>query len=494
MQNGPICDRILYNPCEVPCWANLICVAIASHLRRKLTIFIRFAILKCMNKLLELALAEGEGLKVEFKERLSNLDREIVAFANTAGGVIYLGVDDSGKIIGITVDNALKSQVVDIAYNCDPSIQIELEELRQEKVLAVHVKKGVDKPYRCREGFYVRNGPSTQKLKRDDIVNYINQTDKVRFDESLNERFKFPHDFSKEAFDEYLKSSGISTHASVKDILISLSAAQEDEGQFKFTNAGVLFFAKDPQFFFPESYITAVKYKTNERFSILDKKDFKGSPISQIEQTLAFILRHMNIEPSVQFVPGPNLGSRIDIYEYSPIAIREAVVNAVVHRDYIYDSSHIYVHMFPDYIEIENPGGLYRGLSLEDLGKRSIRRNRLIADLLHRAGYIERVGSGFSRMESALAENNNPPLEVKVTNFFNIRFYRRLNEINQSKLSARQLEIYRLLGEDQGISKKDVAHRLNISEDTAIRELNRLIKLGVAQKKGIGKSTTYHSI
>ncbi len=77
--------------------------------------------------------------------------------------------------------------------------------------------------------------------------------------------------------------------------------------------------------------------------------------------------------------------------------------------------------MFPDYIEIENPGGLYRGLTLEDLGKRSIRRNRLIADLLHRAGYIERVGSGFSRMEQALAENNNPPLKVSATNFFNIR-------------------------------------------------------------------------
>lgn len=445
-----------------------------------------------MDKLLELAIAEGEGLKVEFKERLSNLDREIVAFANTLGGIIYLGVDDSGKIIGITIDNALKSQVVDIAYNCDPSIQIELEELRQDKVLAVHVKKGTDKPYRCREGFYVRNGPSTQKLKRDEIVSYINQTNKIRFDEALNERFQYPNDFSKESFDEYLKTSGITTHASVKDILISLGVALEDENQFKFTNAGVLFFAKDPQHFFPESYITAVKYKTNERFSILDKKDFKGSPLSQIEQTLAFIIRHMNVEPSIQFAAGPNLGSRKDIYEYSPVAIREAVVNAVVHRDYLYDSSHIYVHMFPDYLEIENPGGLYRGLTLEDLGKRSIRRNRLIADLLHRAGYIERVGSGFSRMEAALHENNNPPLEVKVTNFFNIRFQKRLELIEQNKLTARQIEIYRLLCEVNTLSKKDVSHRLNISEDTALRDLNQLIELGVAYKDGIGKTTAYH--
>lgn len=444
-----------------------------------------------MNKLLELALAEGEGLKVEFKERLSNLDREIVAFANTAGGTIYIGIDDSGKIIGINIDNALKSQIIDIASNCDPSIQIELEEFRQEKVLAIHVKKGTDKPYRCREGFYVRNGPTTQKLKRDEIIFYINQTDKNRFDESINDRFHYPQDFSKEAFEEYLKTSGISTHASVKDILISLSATVEDEHQFKFTNAGVLFFAKDPQYFFPESYITAVKYKTNERFSILDKKDFKGPLLSQIEQTLAFMIRHMNVEPSIQAI-GPKLGSRKDIYEYSPIAIREAVVNAVVHRDYLYDSSHIYVHMFPDFIEIENPGGLYRGLTLEDLGKRSIRRNRLIADLLHRAGYIERVGSGFSQMEVALVENNNPPLEVKATNFFNIRFYKRLEKIELNNLTPRQLEIYRLLQEYHHISKKDISRILNISEDSALRDLNALINLDMAHKQGIGKSTVYH--
>src|SRR5262249_44719055 len=149
----------------------------------------------------------------------------------------------------------------------------------------------------------------------------------------------------------------------------------------------------------------AIKYKTHERFSILDKKDFKGPLISQIEQTLDFVLRHMNVEPQIIMGRSPKLGVRKDIFEYSPIAIREAVINAVTHRDYLYDSSHIYVHMFPDYVEIESPGGLYRGLTLEDLGKRSIRRNRLIADLLHRAGFIERVGSGFSRMENALREN-----------------------------------------------------------------------------------------
>ncbi|MFI5342741.1 MAG: RNA-binding domain-containing protein [Chlamydiales bacterium] len=446
-----------------------------------------------MEKMLELALIEGEGLKVEFKERLSNLDREIVAFANTLGGVIYLGVEDSGKIIGITIDNQLKSQVADIAHNCDPSIQITFHEHRNERVLAVHVGKGNDKPYRCKEGFYIRNGPSTQKLKRDEIITMINQTDKARFDESLNEVFQYPKDFSEEALNEYLSISGITTHAALHHILVSLSAAQEEHGQLKFTNAGVLFFAKDPQRFFPESYITAVKYKTSERFDILDKKDFKGSPISQIENTLAFVLRHMNVEPRIN-MSNRRLGARKDIYEYSPIAIREAVINAVTHRDYLYDSSHIYVHMFPDYIEIENPGGLYRGLALEDLGKRSIRRNRLIADLLHRSGFIERVGSGFSRMENALIENSNPPLEVQASNFFNIRFYKRLADIEPYKLTSRQIEIYQIISNQRVVNKRDLVSQLHVSEDTILRDLNSLIKLGVVIKQGRGKSIAYHLV
>lgn len=445
-----------------------------------------------MDTMLQLALAEGEGLKVEFKERLSSLDREIVAFANTSGGVIYLGVDDAGKIIGITIDNSIKSQIADIAHNCDPSIKITFQQYVKEKVLAVHVAPGIDKPYRCKEGFYVRNGPSTQKLKRDDIISMIYQTDRMRFDESFNEHFRYPMDFSEETLKEYLRISSISTNATARDILISLNVAEETQHHLKFTNAGVLFFAKDPQRFFPESYITAVKYKTQDRFSIIDKKDFHGSPISQISETLHFVLRHMSVEPLINMKKGTVLGMRVDVYEYSPIAIREAIINAVTHRDYLYDSSHIYVHMFPDHIEIENPGGLYRGLEVTDLGKRSIRRNRLIADLLHRAGFIERVGSGFSRMEQALVENNNPPLEVVATNFFNIRFHKRLSSIDQSKLTPRQLIIYQMIQNSKGQNKRDIANQLHISEDTVLRELHHLIQLKLITKCGVGKATMYH--
>ncbi|HLF67085.1 MAG TPA: ATP-binding protein, partial [Gammaproteobacteria bacterium] len=183
--------------------------------------------------------------------------------------------------------------------------------------------------------------------------------------------------------------------------------------------------------------------------------------------------------------------TRQELYDYPPIAIREAIINAVTHRDYLYDGSHIYIHMYPDHIDIENPGGLYPGLTIEDLGRRSVRRNRLIADLLHRARYIERVGSGFDRMREELLNNKNPALEVSATNFFNIRFFKRVQDLNLQKLTARQLAIYYSFLERKQLTKREVALGHQIGEDTAMRELKLLMQLGLIQKQGEGKATCY---
>lgn len=431
---------------------------------------------------------EGEGFKLEFKEKLANLDREIVAFANAAGGEILLGVSDSGEIKGIEITNKLLSQIQDIARNCDPSIQIELHKQSQLKVLVISIQEGENKPYKCSDGFFLRIGPNTQKLKRDEIVQLINHVGKAHFDEIYNQKFDYPTDFSSQVFQDYLKSCGLQLKAPEEDILLSLNLAKKDKSKLLLTHAGVLFFAKNPQAYYPEAFITAVRYQTNDRFSILDKKDFTGSPVEQIENSLAFVMRHMS---SAIHIDATQSGRRQELYDYPPIAIREAIINAVTHRDYLYDGSHIYIHMYPDHIDIENPGGLYSGLTIEDLGRRSVRRNRLVADLLHRAKYIERVGSGFDRMREELKNNGNPPLEVSATNFFSIRFLKRLQDTRLQQLTPRQLAIYTSFAERGKLTKKEVAVGHQISEDTAMREIKVLMQLGFIQKQGEGKATCY---
>jgi ATP-dependent DNA helicase RecG len=137
---------------------------------------------------LKYILEQGEGYRIEFKEQCANLDREMVTFANSSGGFIYLGINDKNIVTGIEADNKLLSQVQDIAQNCDPPIKIISHKYRS--ILIVEVREGTDKPYRCASGFYNRVGPNSQKMKRDEIVEFLKSEGKVRFDEMVNRSFQ----------------------------------------------------------------------------------------------------------------------------------------------------------------------------------------------------------------------------------------------------------------------------------------------------------------
>ena len=152
----------------------------------------------------------GEGQFIEFKEAFDkSLQKEIVAFANASGGVIYLGITDSGKPKGIEITNRLKSQIQDIAYNCDPAILINLVE--KDRVLAIEVFEGKNKPYSCSTGFFMRMGANSQKMTRNEILSLAIKSGKVRFDEQICSNFDWK-DFDEEKFTYYLKLAGISSN------------------------------------------------------------------------------------------------------------------------------------------------------------------------------------------------------------------------------------------------------------------------------------------
>lgn len=433
---------------------------------------------------IRLVLQEGEGQTIEFKENLSNLDKEMVGFVNSMGGSIFVGINDENKIVGVRQDNTTISQIYDIARNCDPPIKIHIEKL--QNILEIIVREGEDKPYRCKNGFYLRVGVNSQKLTRDEIISFAIGEGKIRFDEQINKEFIFKTDFSTQYYDSFLKLTNISVKLASKDLLINLNAAEKQRGEILFTNSAVLFFAKDPQKFFPEAYITAVRYRGIDRSSIIDRKDLRGNLIAQVDETMNFVKRNT----AEEIIVGP-FPQHQTIGEYPLDAIREAVINAATHRDYFYDTSHIYVHIFSDRIEIENPGGLFKGLTIEDLGKHSVRRNRLIAELFFRAGYIEKVGSGMIRMFKAMETAGNPPPEIYATNFFNIIFKKRVLEGDKLKISDRAKNLLHFINTHKSVSREECGNYLGISEDTALRELNSLIDHGLIEKIGTGKTTRY---
>src|SRR3972149_11447106 len=146
---------------------------------------------------LDILLREGEGSMLEYKESLSSsFARELVAFANTAGGKILFGVRNDGTVIGVRDSNDLRARIQDIARNCDRPINVIVEPVGM--VVAVTVRESESKPVQCREGFFWRQGAGTQKLSRDEIREFFRSEGAIRFDLMVSSKFRYPEDFDRE--------------------------------------------------------------------------------------------------------------------------------------------------------------------------------------------------------------------------------------------------------------------------------------------------------
>ena len=350
---------------------------------------------------LKILAQEGEGTTLEFKENLSaSLAHEMVAFAHTIGGKILLGVRDDGTVSGVKDSNALRARVQDMARNCDPPVRVVVEPVGQ--VLLVHVHESDFKPVQCSEGFFWRQGAVTQKLSRDEIRDFFRSEGAIRFDLSPCPKFRYPQDFDRAKYNAWLRLSGITGRPSTEDVLVNIEAAERTGGRLLFRNAGVLFFAKNVRHFFNQAYITCLLAKGPDKVHILDRKDFDGGIVSDIEDALRFIERNTRTAYRIERL------QREDIPEYPMKALREAITNAVMHRDWFIDGANVFVELYTDRIEVVSPGGLPKGMTLADLGTKSVRRNALIADLLHRIGFIEKAGTGVIRIRDEAREGGYP--------------------------------------------------------------------------------------
>jgi len=288
---------------------------------------------------------QGEGQFIEFKEKFEkNLQKEIVAFANASGGKILLGISNLGIIKRINITNKLKSQIQDIVYHCDPSIVVGLSEIKD--TLIIEVKEGVNKPYSCSLGFFMRMGANSQKMKRDEILRLAIKTGKIRFDEQICTTFSWK-DFDEDKFEYYLKIAGISYNMPREDILKSLRVLT-NEG---LTNAGILYFAKEPDKYIISSKIRCVHFNDNKRINILDKKVVDKGIIGNIEYAVAFIKERVPVRYEIKEL------ERKEFYEYPEEAYREAIVNAIVHFDYFLGDT-IAIEKLSGKIIINNKGEL----------------------------------------------------------------------------------------------------------------------------------------
>jgi len=448
-------------------------------------------------KELEFLLKEGEGYNLEFKESdSSDLAKEICAFANATGGKILLGVTDKGEIKGINITNRLKSQIIDIARNFDPKLEISVEEIGN--VLVVNVQEGKNKPYSVNGKFFMRYGPNSQQLGRDEIRELFNKEGLIKFDVKPNPIFQIDKDLSQKAYDNFLRLSKISPILDKKKLLQNQSLLED--GQMK--NAGVMLFCKKITGFLPNATIACILCQGDDKYKIIDQREFDGDLYSNYQNAFAYLKSKLNTEYIIRG------GPREEKLELPEDALREAILNAIAHRDY-FSPANIQINIFKNKVEITNPGGLIGNITVKDLFERSIPRNHLLFGLMQRLELVEKAGSGLVRIQRAMKEYKLSNAEIKADkNWFSITFKRPDLEKesyeqriggqiggqkrwSEKELTERQIEVVQLLQANPTISRRELAKKLGINQSAVQKHLETLKEKGILKRVGGAKGGSW---
>jgi len=448
-----------------------------------------------MTKLeLEYILQEGESYLVEFKEKVkSSLSRELTAFSNASGGRIFIGVDDYGKIKGISNSNKIKSQIQDIANNCQPSIEITINDF--QNILIVQIPEGKEKPYQCADGFFIRMGANSQKMNRNQIIEFLQAEGQIRFEDQLHPKFDFDKHYDSSKLKIFLQMAGITQNLDDSIILENLGVAEIVSGKLKMKNVGVLFFAKSIETLCEQATITCAVFDGKDRISILNRKDYSDDIVTNINNALHFVKQELRVKYVMT-----GKAQRDESYEIPLEVMREAIVNAVAHRDYFLYGSHTTIEVFDDRIEITNPGGLPKGLLEKDFGTKAVRRNQITATLLQRINLVENMGTGINKIKKMLKESGNKDATFRFKDFFTIVFLRE----NTSKIINDGVsdgvsggvddgvnQVFRFIELNPNIKVKDIEKHLNFSTRTIERYIKILKEKELVVFKGSPKLGGY---
>jgi len=353
---------------------------------------------------IEELLQKEESKNLEFKEKLNSKNKKkvlqtIVAFAKLGGGNIIFGVSDSKEIIGIEDPFSLEEQIANMVYDTvSPVIRIDTLFVTQEgkTLVIVKVPMGIATPYYITSlgitnGTYIRVG-STTRLADDEVIRALElKKQNVSYDSRPDYR-KTCQDIDFEMAKKWFRDKkGIEI---TEDHLFMLKILVKENDNVYPTVAGLLLFPAQEFPDFNRAKIRCAKFKGTEGGIFIDKAEYRGSVLEQISKTLSFIKSNIKLEASIGEI------YREEKYEYPLSALREAVINAVVHRDYMKKGRDIRVGIYDDRIEIINPGELPATFSVEDIGNIDFSelRNHVLGRVFSELGLIEQWGLGFKKI------------------------------------------------------------------------------------------------
>ncbi|MFA5785862.1 MAG: helix-turn-helix domain-containing protein [Actinomycetota bacterium] len=432
-------------------------------------------------------LKQPEGKTLEFKRDLSSPDgvlRTIVAFANTAGGIVLLGVEDeTRRMVGIADPLSTEERLANLVSDsiCPPVIpDIETLPWRRTHILAVRVYPSSTTPHYLRRpgpeaGVFIRVGSTNRRADPVLIEGLRRHARSESFDEQ-----PVPG-LSSEAIDFRAASElFVPVRALTKTDLITLRLVTRYQARVVPTVGGILLFGKEREHHFPDAWIQAGRFVGTDRRRIIDTAEIHTHLVPAVEEAIRFVQRNTAREAVIRGV------RRMDRWTYPLEAVREAVVNAVVHADYAQHGAPIRLSVFDDRIEVENPGLLPFGLTIDEV-KRGISklRNRVIGRVFHELGLIEQWGSGIQRMTAACEQAGLPaPLLEEIGIHFRLTLSS--SRIRRPKLEKVDAAILQMLSAGEGLSTHEIARRIDRSERATRSRLASLVKLGLVVEVGAG--------
>ena len=411
----------------------------------------------------------GESRTLEFKKELSQDSskwiKTIVAFANGAGGKLLIGVSNKGEVIGIPQETdifSLRDKISDtIGQMCEPQIMFDIyqESVVDKVIVVVEVFPGNDTPYYIKSlgkenGTFIRLNATTRNADWTTLDELELRKKRRYYDElPMTELEVTDSDI------EYL-CSDFSSRAKIqitKENLLNMHLIQKIENNLVATKAYAIFLGKHDYL----SRIQCARFKGTERVHFIDKKDFEGPLLEQIDGAYKFVLGHINMAIEINGIVHD------EIYELPTQPIRELIVNAVIHRNYMMSSS-VQVAVYDDRVEISSPGSLYGSLTLQEaLAGRSSIRNKILASVCEKLNVIEGWGTGLKRIIDFCKEKNvEPPVFEEIGDLLRVNFYRpsyKKSAINDSKNAQ--------IGDKSAINQKNGDKSAITNEDKIIEYL-----------------------
>jgi len=434
-----------------------------------------------------------ESQVLEFKREYSDgIRKTVIAFANTDGGKLIVGIDDDGVVVGLDnpsedmlkISNSLRDS---IRPDVMVFISMLIDEVRGKQVIVIKVERGTSCPYYLGnkgvrpEGVFIRQGASTVPASEAAILKMIRETSGNRYEVARS-------------MEQNLTFMQTAKYFSNKDI---------DFGESQHKTLGLIGTDNtytNLAFLLSDQCTHSIKFaaftgSTKEIFK--ERNEFVGSVLLQLERVYEAVDKYNALGSTFSGL------YRVDRKDYPEVVIREVLLNAIAHREYGISASTL-VSVFEDRVEVLTVGGLIKGVTLSDimLGV-SASRNANLANVLYRLELVEAYGTGMKKIMKNYEEYDFKPRVELSENAFkvtipNINFYRIQDEIAEKKsidkrhdLTEREEEVVRMLVESEQITRKMVEEEVNISQATATRLLNYLLQKGIIKKIGSGKGLSY---